>query len=48
MKVSEADYICISDRAAELGCHMPAGLAIMPENFDTAAKRRQLIVRGEG
>ena len=48
MTVSEAEYICVPDRAAELGCHIPAGLAIMPENFDTAATRRELIVRGEG
>jgi hypothetical protein len=48
MTVSEVEYICISDRVVELGCHMPAGLAIMPENFDTAATRQQLIVRGEG
>lgn len=48
MAISEAQYICIPDRAAELGCYMPTGLAIMPENFDTAATRRDLIVRGEG
>ena len=48
MTVSESEYICIVDRAAELGCHMPTGLAIMPENFDTAATRRELVVRGEG
>jgi hypothetical protein len=48
MTISEAEYICVSDRAAELGCHLPAGLAIMPENFSTAATRRELIVRGEG
>ena len=27
---------------------MPTGLAIMPENFETAATRRDLIVRAEG
>src|ERR1700675_2158934 len=48
MTVSERDYIRIADRAAELGCHMPTGFAIMPENFDTAATRRELVVRGEG
>jgi len=48
MKVSESEYICIADRAAELGCHIPKNLAIMPENFDTAATRQELIVRGEG
>src|SRR5580658_9185981 len=48
MTVSEAEYICVADRATALGCSMPTGWAIMPENFDTAATRRDLIVRGEG
>jgi hypothetical protein len=48
MTVSTADYIRIADRAAELGCNMPTGFAIMPENLDTAATRGGLIIRGEG
>ena len=48
MTVTENEYIRISDRAAELGCHMPTGFAIMPENLDTATTRQELIVRGEG
>ena len=48
MPVSEKEYICVADRAAELGCHVPTGLAIMPKNFDTAATRQEFIVRGEG
>ena len=47
MTVSETEFIHIADRAAELGCHLPTGLAIMPENFETAATRQELIVRGE-
>ena len=48
MTVSEKEYVRVADRVAELGCHMPTGLAIMPENFDIAATRQELIVRGEG
>jgi hypothetical protein len=48
MTVNVADYIRVADRAADLGCDMPTGFAIMPENFETAATRRELVVRGEG
>lgn len=47
MAVSENEFISVTARAAELGCQMPTGLAIMPENFETAATRQDLIVRGE-
>jgi hypothetical protein len=30
------DYPSVIDRMASLGCRMPAGLAILPDNFDTA------------
>jgi len=48
MPVTQEDYICVADRVGKLGCHMPEGLAVMPENFDTAATRQEFVVRGEG
>src|SRR5581483_7487197 len=45
--LSQTDYVSISDRVAELGCRMPTGFAIVPENFGTAVTRQELVVRGE-
>lgn len=45
--LSESDYACVADRAASLGCSMPDGWAALPENFDTAASRQELVTRGE-
>ncbi|MBS0221850.1 MAG: hypothetical protein JSR91_14020 [Proteobacteria bacterium] len=47
MPVKEQTYIRVVDRAAELGCNMPTGIAIMPDNFDVALSRADLVVRGE-
>lgn len=47
MAISDKDFIRIDDRVAELDCEMPKGFAIMPENFDTASSRQELIARGE-
>jgi hypothetical protein len=42
-----ADYISVAVRAAELGCPMPAGIAILPDNFKTATSRNDLLFRAE-
>jgi hypothetical protein len=47
MSVTEMEYIRVSDRAAEIGCHVPE-IAIMPENFSSARTHNELRVRGEG
>lgn len=47
MTITEADYINVADRAAQLGCNMPTGFAAMPANFETADSRQDLLLRGE-
>jgi hypothetical protein len=47
MSISQEDYIRVVDRVAQLGCQMPTGIALMPENFDSATVREALVVRGE-
>jgi hypothetical protein len=37
MTTTITDYVRVEARAAELGCVYPTGMAILPENFDTAA-----------
>jgi hypothetical protein len=47
VQISESDFICVRDRTGELGCYLPNGLAVMPENFMMAASRLELLVRAE-
>ena len=42
MSVEVSDYVDVKQRAAELGCNVPTGLAILPRNFDTAASKADL------
>jgi len=42
-----SDYIKIVDRAFELGCTVPQGIGVLPENFETAKVRSELLVRGD-
>jgi hypothetical protein len=46
--ILESEYVHVADRAAELGCAMPDGLALMPDNFHVAQSRHDLVVRAEG
>jgi hypothetical protein len=46
--ILESEYVHVADRAAELGCAMPDGLALMPDNFHIAPSRHDLVVRAEG
>lgn len=48
MPTTEHDYINVVERAAQLGCHLPSGFAIVPDNFATAPSRQELLMRGEG
>jgi hypothetical protein len=36
METTVNDYLSVADRMAALGCQMPNGLAILPDNFGTA------------
>jgi hypothetical protein len=45
--IVETLYARVVDRACELGCEMPDGLAILPENFCSASSRQSLLVRAE-
>lgn len=47
MTITESEYLSVADRAAELGCPMPTGFAVMPQNFDTATSRNKLLFRSE-
>jgi hypothetical protein len=46
-RVEVADYIDVAARASALGCRMPTGIAMMPDNFGTASNRSELLVQGE-
>jgi hypothetical protein len=37
VEMSVNNYLSVADRMAALGCQMPSGLAILPDNFDTAS-----------
>jgi hypothetical protein len=41
------DFVRVADRASELGCLIPSGIAILPENFATAATRQDLVMGSE-
>lgn len=47
MSIVESLYVPVRHRAAELGCAMPDGIAVLPENFCEAASRLSLSVRAE-
>jgi hypothetical protein len=42
MSITVEDYIQVDARAAELGCSVPTGLAVVPINFETAFDRADL------
>jgi hypothetical protein len=41
--ITVTDYVDVTGKAAELGCNVPSGVAILPRNFDTATSRAELI-----
>jgi hypothetical protein len=43
MSVDITEYISVSNRASELGCPIPGGLAFLPRNFESAASRQELV-----
>jgi len=36
------EYVDVPERAQELGCRVPSGLALLPTNFETVATKREL------
>jgi hypothetical protein len=44
MTTTITDYIRVADKASELGCKIPTGIAILPENFSTAVDRQHLLL----
>jgi hypothetical protein len=47
MPVTETGYLCVADRVAELGLHVPNGFAILPDNFAQAMSGRDFRLRAE-
>lgn len=43
MPVQVLDYPNVAQRAEELGCTPPTGLALLPTNFDSASKKEDLL-----
>lgn len=43
MSVQLHDYISVADKADELGCNIPTGLALLPRNFRDAKTKKDLI-----
>lgn len=46
MEIQVVEYINVTKRAEELGLNVPTGLAILPNNFDTAISADELIHEG--
>lgn len=46
MEIQVTEYIDVTKRAEELGFNAPTGLAILPNNFDTATSTNELIDEG--
>src|SRR5262249_48702170 len=47
METIVTDYVRVVDRVSELGCLIPAGLAILPDNLPNAATRQDLRFSAE-
>jgi hypothetical protein len=47
MTTTITDYVDISRRAADLGCHDPQGMALLPVNFESAASVADLLQASE-
>jgi hypothetical protein len=47
MTITVTDYVSVADRIAELGCVVPSGIAVLPDNFAKAATRKDLLFGSE-
>lgn len=43
MKIIESEYVDVVERAKSLGCEVPTGVTILPNNFETAPSRDELV-----
>ena len=48
MPLRTTDYVDVIARATELGIRAPVGIALLPGNFSTAARRRRACARAGG
>jgi hypothetical protein len=47
MTTTVTDFIRVADRASELGCAVPTGIAILPQNFATVAASQDFLFSPE-
>src|SRR2546425_3312229 len=47
MTIELFEYPSVTERAKELGCQVPTGIAILPRNFDTASTKSELLFESE-
>jgi len=47
MTTTVSDYIDARQRIASLGCVSPSGIALLPDNLETAPDRTKLLMRAE-
>lgn len=47
MATKISDYVHVANRAKELGCVTPTGITVLPENFENAASRSELLFGSE-
>jgi hypothetical protein len=47
MTTSINDYLSVRQKAADLGCVVPEGIALLPMNFETATSRKDFRQRSE-
>jgi hypothetical protein len=43
VKIDRSEYVNVAERAKELGCEVPGGIALLPRNFETAHSRAELV-----
>src|SRR4051812_3753030 len=48
MTIAITDYCRVDERVVQLGCSYPDGIALLPENFDIARDRGDLLQRTSG
>jgi len=46
LSIQITEYIDVRERAVELGCNPPTGLALLPRNYDIAGSKDDLVYEG--
>ena len=47
MNIEQEGFVDVAQRARDLGCRVPTGLAILPRNFESAAGKDELLHESE-